>query len=80
MAARLAGRIKVNRMFFFANFEGIRQNESQSKIRVVPNALARQGIIPLVPAGALAAGCVVATIPGTRTAAWAPRTRPTSGG
>jgi len=62
--ATLGGPIKVDRMFFFGNFEGIRQNETQTQSRVVPNALARQGIIPLAAGGALAAGCVLATIPG----------------
>ena len=43
----IGGPLRTNRMFFFGNIEYIRQNESQSQIRVVPNALARQGIIPL---------------------------------
>ena len=58
------GPLRTNRMFFFGNVEYIKQNESQSQIRVVPNALAREGIIPLGAGGAIAAGCVVATIPG----------------
>ncbi len=60
----LGGPLQLNKMFFFGNIEFIRQNESQSQIRVVPNALARNGIIPLPPNGVPAAGCVVATIPG----------------
>lgn len=60
----LGGPIAVDRMFFFANFESIRQNESHSRVRVVPNALARDGIIPLPASGRPAAGCVMATIAG----------------
>jgi hypothetical protein len=60
----IGGPLRTNRMFFFGNIEYIRQNESQSQTRVVPNALARQGIIPLPPTGIPAGGCVVATIPG----------------
>ncbi len=60
----LGGPIATNKMFFFGNVEYIKQNESQSNLRVVPNALARDGIIPLGAGGALAAGCVLATIPG----------------
>ena len=59
----IGGPLRLNKMFFFGNIEYIRQNESQSQIRIVPNALARQGIIPL-PATGLATGCVLATIPG----------------
>jgi hypothetical protein len=51
-------------MFFFANFEYLRQRETQSQIKVVPNALARQGIIPLAANAAPAPGCIVAAIPG----------------
>ena len=54
----------TDRMFFFANFEYLKQNETQSLIRVVPNALAREGIIPLAAGAAPAPGCVVATIAG----------------
>jgi hypothetical protein len=60
----IGGPIRQNRMFFFANVEYIRQNESQSQLRVVPNALARQGIVPLPANGVPAVGCLVATIPG----------------
>ena len=60
----IGGPLRLNRMFFFANIEYIRQNESQSQVRIVPNALARQGIIPLPANGVPAGGCLVAMIPG----------------
>lgn len=60
----IGGPITLDRMFFFANVEYLRQKESQSHIRVVPNALARDGIIPLPANGIPASGCVLATIAG----------------
>ncbi len=51
-------------MFFFANLEYLKQKETQSLIRVVPNSLAREGIIPLAAGTAPAPGCVVASVPG----------------
>jgi hypothetical protein len=60
----LGGPIRTGRMFFFANFEYLKQKDTQSYVRVVPNALARQGIVPLPPTGIPAPGCVVATIAG----------------
>ena len=60
----LGGPIRTDGMFFFANFEYLRQKETLSNVRVVPNALAREGILPLPPNGIPAPGCVAATIAG----------------
>lgn len=42
----LGGPIKKDKMFFFINYEGIRQNTGETNIRVVPDPLALQGVIP----------------------------------
>jgi hypothetical protein len=41
----LGGPIWKNRLFFFANFEGYRQAEQNSVVRVVPSAAMRDGIM-----------------------------------
>jgi len=42
----LGGPIKRNRLFLFGNYEGFRQRLAVSNVAVVPNAQARQGLLP----------------------------------
>ena len=43
--ASLGGPIKKDRLFFFMNYEGERQSDQQSTVRVVPSAALRDGVI-----------------------------------
>ena len=42
----LGGPVKKDKMFFFVNYEGIRQLTGQTNLRVIPDANALQGYIP----------------------------------
>ena len=44
--ASLGGPIKKDNLFFFFNYEGLRQSESQTGIAFVPDADVRKGILP----------------------------------
>jgi hypothetical protein len=44
--ATLGGPIRHDRTFFFAGYEGLRQRKGESKVAIVPNAAAHQGILP----------------------------------
>jgi carboxypeptidase family protein len=41
----LGGPIKKNRLFFFVNYQGGRQREAQSVVRIVPSATLQDGVI-----------------------------------
>ncbi len=59
----LGGPIKKDKMFFFVNYEGIRQATGQTNLRTVPDANALNGIIP-EPSTGLTQNCSV--VPGTK--------------
>jgi carboxypeptidase family protein/TonB-dependent receptor-like protein len=43
----LGGAVKKDRAFFFLNYEGIKQNLGETRIATVPDANARNGLIPI---------------------------------
>ena len=49
----LGGPIRRNKIFLFGNYEGYRQNLGLSNVALVPDANARQGILPVGPGGSL---------------------------
>jgi hypothetical protein len=67
--ASVGGPIKKNRLFFFANFEGYRDAESQSALRTIPTASLRDGVVQYLcqklPDGSLdTASCPGGTVQG----------------
>ena len=49
----LGGPIRRNKIFLFGNYEGYRQNLGLSNVALVPDANARQGLLPIGPGGSL---------------------------
>jgi Carboxypeptidase regulatory-like domain/TonB-dependent Receptor Plug Domain len=49
----LGGPLKRDRMFVFVNYEGLQQSLTQTRIITVPDANARQGLLPTGPGGSL---------------------------
>jgi Carboxypeptidase regulatory-like domain len=56
----LGGPIKKDKMFFFSNYEGIRQVLDTTNQRIVPDALALQGILP-TPSTGVPSACIAKT-------------------
>jgi hypothetical protein len=49
----LGGPIRHDKVFLFGNYEGYRQNLGLSNVALVPDANARQGLLPVGPGGSL---------------------------
>src|SRR5208337_914046 len=50
----LGGPVQKDRLFFFANYEGTRQNEEHSTVRSIPTAAMRDGVIRYLCTGGTA--------------------------
>ena len=57
--ATAGGPIKKNETFFFLAYEGTQETLSNTRVAIVPDQNARQGILPLTPAGCNAANGTV---------------------
>ena len=49
----LGGPLRTDKLFLFGNYEGYRQNLGLSNVALVPDANARQGLLPVGPGGSL---------------------------
>lgn len=56
----LGGPIRQDKIFLFGNYEGFRQRLGFSSVGLVPDANARQGLLPCTATGTLACGAGVA--------------------
>jgi hypothetical protein len=53
----LGGPIKKDKMFFFVNYEGLRENLGETQIETVPDSYLLQGLLPSSVTGGVPATC-----------------------